>query len=289
MKYALKFEPAFVEDAVFLAIRSLEASGEKTVTGLFHSEKNRIYEERKEEGAFQELHENFFLRLGLHSAFKDLLREFPFLDDPKLMVFIRRAYGRREEGSELYLEGDSKTVLLSLQTKRVLERFFLEAFVRHELLRVSDMLDPLFQYSPNAVLGGASEAEENLIRDRFRFLWDLYIDLRVGKEGFETIIEKKKTGPEMARLFEKVHDRNRWTQEELLKLARSEQWGRAIEQGGFRCVLCGFQSYQRADFGEVEADFIAQEIQRDRPDWKPSLGTCNQCFELYRSRIKVAL
>jgi len=229
MKCTVTFESAFMEEAVFLAIRSLETAGEETTTQTFHRHKDQIYEGNGGETAFQELNEKFFRQLGLRSVFESLISEFPNLDHSHMAIFVRRAYGRRQEGSELYSEGDSKTVLLSLQTKRVLERSRLEALVRHELLRASDMLDPHFQYSPTAVLGGSNEVEEHLIRDRFGLLWDFYIDVRLGQKGFE-MADPETNGmpPGWARGFDEIRRPGRWTQGALLKLARGEPSSRMI-------------------------------------------------------------
>ena len=46
------------------------------------------------------------------------------------------------------------------------------------------MLDPRFEYDPCVSLGGETELEDNLIRDRFHFLWDTDIQARLLKKGF---------------------------------------------------------------------------------------------------------
>jgi len=274
--YRLEFEPSFVEEAVFWTVRSLEAAGDRSIASAYHTERNSIYEGARSEEAFQELAASFFVTLGLRALFEELLAEFTRLD-LNTMVLIRRAFGKKEEGSELYWEGDLKTVFLSLQTKRVLERPFLHAFVRHELLRISDMLDPGFEYSPKTPLGGDSPAEENLIRDRFRFLWDLYIDRRLVQNL------------PASKAFQEIGKRRHWTQGQLLELAKNGRASEMSAQGGFECPLCRFHSYEQISDGQGREAAVFRKIERDHPGWERSRGICRQCFELYRSRVNVSV
>ena len=277
MKDRLEFEPSFVEEAVFLTVRSLEAAGERSITSAYHTGRNSIYEGARSEEAFQEFSASFFVTLGLRALFEERLAEFAFLDDPRMMILIRRAFGKKDEGSELYREGDLKTVFLSLQTKRVLERPFLHAFVRHELLRISDMLDPGFKYSPKTPLGGDSPTEESLIRDRFRFLWDLYIDRRLVQNL------------PASKAFQEIEKRRHWTQGQLLELAKNGRASEMSAQGGFECPLCRFHSYEQISDGRGREAAVFRKIERDHPGWERSRGICRQCFELYRSRVNVSV
>ena len=312
MKLAkIKFDPSFIEEVVFLSIREAEkyAFRQELLPGrdlvqTFLARRNQIYEEstgKERDEAFKRFYEGLFSKIGLRSFFENIFLEFPLLGDPKILIFVKRVWCSKEEGAELYMQDALATVFIGLQTIRVKNRSYLEAFLFHELMRVSDMLDPSFVYSPHAVLGGECEMEDNLIRDRFRILWDLYIDSRMRRMGLQTIqtIEGHKKLFEKAfvllnekkkeKFFESVVQRNHFTHKELLKLSRNERLMQPLGRGGQRCPLCHFPSHECIDEWEGENRLIAQKIKRDRPDWEFSMGVCRQCYEIYRSELRVAV
>jgi len=181
----IEFDESFVEEAVFLIVK---ARGEFDDLGkAFHREREEFYRRdvpaKKRDNEFKGLYQKYFRLLGLQRIFENLIQGFPLLRPKDTVIFVKRVYERRQEESELYFQGRRKTVYFGLLARRVLDRFYLEAFLRHELLRVTDMLDPHFQYAPHPILSGKNEIENNAIRRRFRLLWDLYIDARLKKKG----------------------------------------------------------------------------------------------------------
>jgi len=299
----LTFEPSFVENAVFLAMRRYEEFGPKDLVADWHAERNRIYtlgDDQVRDKAFRQMEVQWFRRLGLTSRFDAVLNSFPILRDYSLAIRIRRALARTDEGSELYVQGDRKTHLVKLQPARLFESDFLERFLRHEWLRVSDMLDPAFQYFPHVTLSGASELEDNLIRDRFRILWDLSISVRLMKRGFQNLVPLER----QRRLFDKSF--SKWTQEmrenmfteilngayqtqsALLEWARDERLMVPLGRGGLLCPLCRFTSFDPLNLSGARDAAMIREIRKDYPGWNLEWGICQHCFDLYQSKMGVA-
>lgn len=300
----LSFESDFVENAVFLAIRRYEANSPGDCAGKWHTERNKIYSIKDAQArakAFRQLDEEWFVRFGLRERFESLLSDFPILEGPSLVIRIRRALSRKEEGSELYVQGEVKTNLVKIQTTRLFEDDDLEKFLRHEWLRISDMLDPIFQYSPHVALSDAGEMEDNLIRDRYRILWDLYLSARLLKRGFETLIPlehqrqlfdgafAKWTREVREKMFMEISDGKYQTQSDLLQLARDEKLMVPLGQGGLLCPLCHFTSFAPVDLSSRHDPMIVKEIKKDNPDWNMGLGICQNCFDLYQSKFRVAI
>jgi hypothetical protein len=89
-------------------------------------------------------------------------------------------------------------------------------------------------------------------------------------------VQKKKA------LWEELMIRDQWTQESLIERARDERLLKPIGQGGRLCPLCEFSSYEAVDFNSLDNTAVVCEIQKERPDWKPEMGCCVQCLEMYQ-------
>ncbi len=191
----IKFEAAFVEEAVFLVIKNHEETGNfHALVELFYQQKDPIYEtvsESDRDVEFRKFYEHYFTQLGLRCLFEELFAEFPLLANSKLPIFIRQTSNPKQEGAEIYTTGEIKTAIVKLRVTKILDKPSLQSFLRQELMHISDMLDPVFQYSPEAPLGGSSEVEENLIRDRFRQLWNEYAAMRVKGISVKSYTQKE--------------------------------------------------------------------------------------------------
>jgi len=265
VKALLKFEPAFVESAVFWRIKSLEASGDQADVQSLNADKDNLYEQPGGEKAFRQCFENSFERLGIKGFFEAVLSERPLLDRQDVTIFIRSAFNRKQEGAELYVDGETKTVLVGVQAESVRHLQPLRVFLRHEFLRVSDMLDPSFDYSPSVSLGGRNDAENHLIRERFAALWD--DDIRIRLEAVPPRRDK------------------RLTQGQLIAMARDERVANNFKKGSFVCPLCGFGGFDRTlDWSGARKSHLATVIQSDRPDWNSTMDCCRQCSDMYQAQ-----
>jgi hypothetical protein len=185
----IEFDTAFIEEAVFLAAKYKEEGADILIQN-FHNDREKIYQSLTDEDrnvSFQRLYGEYFQKLGIKDMFTRIVMEFPLLNQPRISLFVKKGWSKREEDTELYVDGHLKTVCIALMVNRILQPFCMQAIMRHELLRISDMLNPYFQYVPHINLEGKNELENNLIRDRFRILWDTYIDMRLRKKRHSTM------------------------------------------------------------------------------------------------------
>lgn len=300
----IRFEPYFIEEAVFLRIKQIEALGQKESAHSFHQGRTRIYETVEKEGqpkAFQDLNATFFRDLCLDKNFQDIFQEYPLLQSSGMDVYVKSTFQKRQERSELFVDGSARTLILSLRVLQTLDLGLLAPFLRHELMHISDMVDPDFQYDPNPVMGGTGQVEEELIRDRFRVLWNLYVSARLVGRGHAPLIPFNNLKGEFERSFSHIDEvekakiiqnfvgQKKWTQAELLQLARNERINKPLGEGGLRCPLCHFTSYEDKRVWTDEEQLMILEIKKDFSAWSPGQGLCSQCFDLYSSRVSAAV
>jgi len=205
----VQFDPDFIEEAVFLYAGKEAAYS--ALTKVFHQGREGLYAEtpgEKREQAFRLFYEEYFVRFGLRAIFENILSEFPLLSGLNILIYIKKVAGRKKEESELYVNGGIKTVYIGLQAIRILEREFLESFLRFELMHVCDMLDEAFHYSPYPLFlreGGVVENEN--IKNRFRLLWDIYVDSRLVKRGRRPFVHEDARQEEFKKVFFYMNER----------------------------------------------------------------------------------
>jgi hypothetical protein len=309
----IRYDPSFVEEAVFLELSAREAAGDRREVLAFHAQRSAIYEaeglREQRDAAFQQLAARYFRELGFAELFLKRLEEVPLVAAHVHAVMVRRVFCRRDERVELYVlpgseahrhAGGPATLLIDLQAVGCRDRQRLIAWLRHELMHVSDMLDPVFAYAPHRELGGECELEDDLTRERFRLLWDLFVEGRMRRRGWPVAVEGSVRRREFERIalpweperrnmvWRTLGSREHWTQRELLELAQDERLTRMLGQGGVRCPLCHFPTREGMRDWSHERAALAEAIRADYPAWAPSHGACLQCVELYRSRLQPA-
>ncbi len=308
----VQFDPAFVEETVFLELRNREALGNCAMAQAFHVQRSALYDTTtatgEREARFQQLAARYFQELGFSELFAKRFEEFPLIGAHVPVALVRRAWSRKEERVELYVPptpgGGSSlkafpTLWIGFQVARCLNREQLVAFLRHELMHISDMFDPAFGYQPHPDFGAECETEEDLIRKRFRLLWNLVVDGRMRRKGWPAVDHGTTRLREFERAFASWDPQRReavWpdlgnrascTQRELLELAKDERLTRMLGQGGVRCPLCHFPTREGVCDWRGERAAVAEAIQTDYAWWDPVQGACRQCFELYRARLPV--
>ena len=306
-------DPSFMEEAVFLELSAREAAADLGAAKAFHAERGALYDAQgsaeQREAAFHQLAARHFRELGLAELLMERFGEVPLVAAHVQTAIVRRVFCRRDERVELYVlpgseahrdPGSLTTLLIDLQAVRCLDRRRLVAWLRHELMHISDMLDPAFAYEPHQELGGEYELEDDLIRERFRLLWSLLTEGRMRRKGWQPVAEEPTRRKEFERMcasweparreavWGDLGSRERWTQRELLELARDERLTRMLGQGGIRCPLCHFPAREGVRDWSHERAAVAEAIRADYPAWQPSYGACLQCVELYRSRRQLA-
>jgi hypothetical protein len=296
----IRYEPRFIEDSLLFALHGHERERE------FQRERNRLYgiiDPEERERAFQKLDQQWFTRLGLTGPIERALSEEPLLLSKLGCCLVASAPGRRDEGAELFVNGERNggkilTACIFLRPQSLLDQARLLALLRHELLHIVDMVDPTFDYQPSLPAAEGGPAHDRLLRDRYRILWDATIDGRMLRRGWapepiraERLAQFSRAfpmfGQQAEQLFSHFFDREPHTHGELAAFASNptvalDASGRGPCPGS-RCALCGFPTYSF----EPEPDSLPTEalakIAQDFPRWHPSHGLCAQCAELYRA------
>ena len=109
---------------------------------------------------------------------------------------------KREEQSEL--SQDIKNIGMKIRSEHFFDPPNLRRQLRHEFMHVSDMIDEKFGYTYDRLPQVSSPVEENIIRDRYRIIWDIYIDSRLIRQGKETVSDKENQHREFEALYLKI-------------------------------------------------------------------------------------
>ncbi len=299
----VRYDPRLIEEAVLLRLRGHPESKR------FYRERNRLYEienPEKRERNFQHLDRSWFIHLRLAEPIEQAIDEQPSLESVVRYCLVAPARKRGEEEAELFvipeegLEGKEKpTVRILLRPESFLKPSALLTFLRHELLHITDMLDPAFGYQPVLPVGEGGPAYDALLRERYRVLWDATIDGRMIRRGWlpdslrsQHLDLFRRTfpmlGEQTEQHFSRFFDIDPHTHGELVAVAQNPGAtplaGTSKFQPGGRCPLCHFPTHTFEPDPEALDGNVIAEINRDFPDWQPSLGLCRQCADLYRAR-----
>lgn len=299
----IRYDPRLIEETVFLALRR------HPETPAYHEERNPVYEiadPEVRESAFRELNRRWFDRLGFGSPVARALAEAPELAAGVGRCVVVLAAKKRDEGAELFVnsepglsEKQRRTARILVRPGTLLDPSGLMLFLRHELLHISDMIDPGFGYEPVLPETGRGPAHHRLLVDRYRALWDATIDGRLVRRGWapESLREERRHDfcrafPMLerngSRAFSRFFDQEGWTHPQLLAFALGPG---ALDAGaddrasaGSRCSLCGFSTHAFAPAPEQLPPEAIAAIVVDFPKWRPSQGLCLQCADLYLAR-----
>jgi hypothetical protein len=301
----LRYDEDFVEAAIFLCSTGRRQGISPLQIARFNREREKLYgildpEERNT--AFFKLHLEWFREWGLEKMILAPVDELPLLRSTLHSLVFRQARIKKDEGAELYVRQESdRTAVVALGVERFTQTESLNGFLRHELMHIHDMLDPVFGYSPQLNLPGRNAAQMVLTRERYRLLWDITIDGRLealsraaagGRDRHRATFERAfGFWPEARRkeVFESLWTSKSPRHSDLLALA-SDPRNLKTEDGptpGAPCPLCGFATFAWADSTQLtESAFEA--IREEFPLWMPEQGACRRCAEIYRLRPSAA-
>jgi hypothetical protein len=292
------FEPALVEEAV------LRASVGRREARPFRHERDRLYavdDMDERERAFQALSLSWFDRLQLGAPVFAALGELPLLAKHCARCVVSAAPRRREEGADLLVAVHGsvvdRTVAVRLRPIAFTAPDELLAFLRFELLHVSDMVDPAFGYVPELPDRGWESAPAQLLRDRYRAVWDVTVAGRLvrrghaGEElrravyaGFSAAFPMH--GDSVDAAFMRFFTADHPTHRELAACgadARASAGSRGLAPGA-RCPLCRCPTYAAEPDAAALPRAVIEQIRADFPTWEPAAGLCRQCADLYRAR-----
>src|SRR5262249_20116579 len=156
----------------------------------FNREREKLYEvldPDERNAAFFRLHVEWFCEWGLEALLTSPLKDFALLPNALKVLGLRQCRGRNDEGAELYVnESGERRGVVSMRPERLLEEQALRSFLYHELTHLQDMVDPAFGYLSQLPMSGTFMSQQRIARERYRLLWDVTIDGRLTRKGWDT-------------------------------------------------------------------------------------------------------
>jgi hypothetical protein len=290
--FRIEFDSHLMEKAVMLGIEGhpREPHYRQAREALY-----RVVRGEKREQGFERLHRQWFQQIGLDRTVVAALQERPRLLQGTLGCRVIPAPRSKDEGADLLSRPHGFVVLLKLQPGSLPGQQHLLSFLRHEFTHLLDMLDPCFGYEADLSFPGEDPVHDNLIRNRYRVLWDTWIDGRLWRKRWacnemkqRRLLEFRGTFPMLGEVLEARF--SEWfegtvhTHQEMLEFARQPGADSTDSSTHGRCPLCRFPTYDLQKSGISEEEELVREIGEDFPAWKPSQGVCRQCADLFRSR-----
>jgi len=283
---------------VLLAERRLSAAE----AAAFRTERDRIYEvdePDERELRFEELHGRFFLQFGLDRPLHEVLAERCELLLRTRGCRVLPAISRREEMADVRADlgapvDAAPTIVVRLRPQSLLDGEALRSLLRRELLHVADMLDPAFGYLKELPSVETDPAALNLLRERYRVLWDASIDGRLCREGLLGTRARAARLSEFARAFPMLREETQaafapWfdgprPSHAAIVAFIQEPLGPGTADEA-RCPLCRLPTcvLERGPAG-LDRD-VWRAIQRDHPGWRPEQGRCARCAEVYEALL----
>ncbi|MBI3603351.1 MAG: hypothetical protein HY205_02755 [Nitrospirae bacterium] len=325
----IRFQPALLQEVIDSFVEKTEREGDPTYYKEFHELADPIYERftlDDREAEFKKLYQYFFGTWGFSDIIRDAFEEFPSLKERVGIVLIKGVLKEDQEGVDILRKWGSVEQDLAKQfedqglkgvgIKLIPRRFYdpaLTRYCRHELMHISDMLDPVFNYDPDTKVG-QNPGEETLILHRYRVLWCQNIDSRLIRIGKESMLSRedrfkefrswyRKIPPaQLKSVFEGLWQSEMLTHAELIEMAsdtvRVMDRALDIEGGevpdvpskvmlmpGFPCPLCRFPTYSWVEDLEQKLEkHVLEFIRENHPGWDTEFGACDRCVEVYKLR-----
>jgi len=201
----LRVDHRLHEEAVFRAIAAQESVAAPVRPLEYRRRIDAAYDdactEDERDRELARLHEHLFSELGFQGVLCELLDEHLLIRERADLVSVQCADRRKAEGAELFVRSADeagappvRTAVLRVYPDSLLDLPTLRASLRRELHHVSDMLDPVFGYEPDLGTAGTTDAQSNLIRDRYALMWTVSIEGR---------LERRRSRP---RVGSELHD-----------------------------------------------------------------------------------
>jgi hypothetical protein len=294
----IRYDARLVEEAVQQAVRGLP----KAEQNRFHSRREGLYvhpDPEEREAGFEALHGEWFVCLGLDRPLHSALAERPAVMSGVSECRVTAARSRREEMADLLgreAAGAEPVLVVRLRPESFLDHETLLGLLRREILHVADMLDPDFGYETRLPASEEGPSYDNILRDRYRAVWDTTVDGRLFRQGLCAATVRERRRKDFARSFGPLGDQvdagfESWFDEPHPTHAAivsyinepGQAGGAAASLPAGRCPLCRFPAAldphpERLSPGAV------REIESDRPSWRPDQGLCPQCADLYLAR-----
>jgi hypothetical protein len=300
----VRYDIRLVEEAVARAVRGRSMDDQQ----LFHRQREAAYKvaDRDErEAVFAQVHRSWFAGLGLHRPLDQALTEAGALRTRAGACRVARAVSRKDELADLFDQNerpqDSSTVILvRLRPESLLEPETLLRFLRHEFQHLADMLDPTFGYRQQLPGSDAGPSYDNILRNRYRVVWDTTIDGRLSRRGFagpevrlvrsrEFRATFRMLEDEVEDVFATWFDDDHPTHKRLVAfiLDPTSAGSHARDHFSGRCPICRFPTAALDPHPERLTEGARRELSADHPGWRLERGLCSQCADLYLARHSV--
>jgi hypothetical protein len=307
----IDYAPDMLDELVRMEMERREKEGDLGLTKEYHKLRESLYnlpddDDDREEG-FEEVDRKVFATLGLGSGIEEILEEFPLIPEKIGLMEIRKAYNREEESvniSNRHLETDQKATIIRLRPQCFFNPNGFVNVIRHEFMHLNDILDEEFGYNTRRF--GKNPSEDAFIRDRYRIMWDIYIEARLAREGRDAtdmgrdgcwkefnLLYVKLPEEDRKTIFETLWNREKMTHSGIAELASdpykllqsadiSTKEGDAetkkkVALPGSPCPLCKFPTYHPVHDFSPEA---LEKIKKDFPKWEEDWA-CERCMDLY--------
>ena len=242
----IRFQPALLQEVIDSFVEKTEREGDPTYYKEFHEHADPIYEKftlEDREAEFKKLYQYLFGIWGFSDIVRDSFHEYSLLREKVGIVLVKGVLKEDQEGVDILRKWGSVEKGLAQEfeakgmkgvgIKLIPRRFYdpaLTRYCRHELMHISDMIDPQFGYDPDTKVG-LNPGEETLILQRYRVLWSLSVDSRLVTAGKEPMLSKedrfkefrswyrKIPPPQLKSVFEGLWQTSYFTHSELIEMA----------------------------------------------------------------------
>lgn len=282
----IRLEPDLVEAVITAELERNETGGDGALVRDYHALADPLYErvaEEERKSAFDRVYFLFFERLGFLRLLTEMRTESRESEEGEWPLLVLAARGRHEEGAVIGQDG--RSVCLRILPSRFSNRRRLVAFLRHEFLHASDMLNPSFRYH--------ADGRPSRNAERYRTIWCASVDARLERLGHQVLTTREAHRLEFDEQFVALPQARRdsvfaeiWNGDpisfpEILEIT-SETNARSSRPGGTpgaACPLCGFPTHSWAKLIEPS---VAACIRADYGKWQAEEGACERCVERYR-------
>ncbi|MEK7306349.1 MAG: hypothetical protein AAB014_01810 [Nitrospirota bacterium] len=327
--YKIEYDPKLTEEIVSQGLKNLESEGNMRIPDQFRAECDPIYDQypiadRDDidfEDAFRGIYRRFFKILGYEDILRSALLEYPVIDEKVGEIVVKVCYAVEKEEANLVKRkiedperGALSVVTLQITSPRFFEKEGLKIFLRHELMHVTDMLDPGFCYDDNPL--GVTPSEECIVKNHYSLIWDIYIDQRlVRSERLDPQVKDERRAEfdvtyrsiqedDRISIFEGLWQVERLTHPQILACAKNptglldyraalspeqierqkQEKKKKIHLPGMICPLCKFPTHHWKEEESLLKEVI-EKVKEDAPTWDPSDGLCERCDEIYRAIV----
>ena len=309
------YDARLLEEAVLRVVRARPAAEQQR----FHRQRDVAYEVSDpdaQDRAFGRIHQRWFVQLALGWPLQRALADTGMVLTRASECRVTTAVSRKDEVADLFdwsypggvgdtiRDGDpslpdhGKVILVRLRPESFLEPRALLRFLRHELMHVADMLDPSFGYQKQLPVFDTGPSYDNILRHRYRVVWDTSIDGRLFGRGVvgpevrqarhrEFAATFQMLGEETRRSFSRWFSEDNPAHDDLVAFVcdpRGFGHGRSNRFTG-RCPICRFPTAALDPHPERLTEAARTELKADHPSWNLDQGLCAQCADLYQARM----